>query len=392
MTDYIQSPNMNLILPIPGVAPGPNYAFEQNTSFSLIDTHDHSPGKGVQVNPSGLNINSDLTYLNNNATNLRSVRFTPQISPLVLTSDIGCLYESGVDLYYNDGFGDVIRITQSGGVAGTPGSISGLVPPASASYVALSETFVFQSDVNTPANIDVASVILRNLVANSNGLTLNPPNAMAANYTITLPSLPSTLSIMTMDTSGNMFASTTVDNSTIVFVGGVLEVPAGGITSTQLATNSVITSKIADANVTRAKLIPVGRQISTSSGAYTSNATSPTAVTNLSVTITTTGGPVFVALQSDGTSNVTYIGTKNGPSDNSFYSFYRDGSPIATYSDYDSFTNQTNQESRYPGLPFFMDTPSAGTYTYQFYVSISSNAGGAITNVQYCTLLAYELY
>lgn len=204
MADYILSPNMLLTMPIPGVAPGPNYAFEQNVAFLTIDGHDHSPGKGVQIHPNGLNINSDLTFLANNATNLRSVRFTSQASPLALAADIGCLYESAVDLWFNDGNGNQIRLTQSGSIAGTTGSISGLVPPASASYSSGSSTFIFQSNINTPANIDGASFILRNLTVNSKGLTLSPPNAMAANYTITLPSLPAALSFVTIDTSGNM--------------------------------------------------------------------------------------------------------------------------------------------------------------------------------------------
>lgn len=194
------SPNMNLTIPTVSQEPGPDYASDINSSLSVIDAHDHSTGKGVQITPAGLNINSDLSLGANNATQARSLRFNAQPSPISGISDLGCIYESGVDLYYNDGSGNQIRITQSGGVAGSPGSITGLVAPATVTYVA--PTFVFQSGVNIAGNLDGRNLVLRNSTASSNGLTLSPPNAIASDYTITMPTLPGSQSIMTLDASG----------------------------------------------------------------------------------------------------------------------------------------------------------------------------------------------
>lgn len=207
MANTVTSPNMNLPVPVVGVDPGPQYGLDINACLAIIDQHNHAPGAGVPITPSGLSITSDLTMMGNNLTTIRSLRFTPQGSPLSLPADIGCLYESGIDLYYNDGAGTVIRITQNSGVAGTPGSISGLLPPASASYVGASSTFIWQSDVNTSADMDFGSAILRNPVANSFGLTLAPPTAMGSNTTITLPTLPASNSVVIMDSSGNQTAS-----------------------------------------------------------------------------------------------------------------------------------------------------------------------------------------
>ncbi len=255
MANTINSANMLMPVPVVGTDPGPQYATDVNSCLTILDGHNHTPGYGVPVPTAGLNINTDLTFNQTNATNLRSVRFTPQGSPLALASDIGCLYEAGVDLYYNDGSGNQIQITSGGALAGTPGSISGLVAPASASYVTLSSTFVFKSAATTPANLDGASFILRNLVANSKGLTLSPPAAMAADYAITLPPLPTGgTKFLTMDTAGAIAAVRDVDNSTIVVSSNLIQVPAGGITATQLATDSVITVKIQDGAVTAAKL------------------------------------------------------------------------------------------------------------------------------------------
>jgi microcystin-dependent protein len=207
MPNVTNSPNMNLPVPIVGQESGPQYGIDIDSCLAIIDQHNHSPGSGVPVTPSGLSMTADLPMLGNNVTNVRSLRLSPQGTTISLPADIGCLYESGIDLYYNDGSGTAIRITQAGGVAGTPGSISNLLAPASASYVGANSTFVWQSAVNTPANMDFGSAILRNLTVNSFGLTLAPPNAMGSNTTITLPTLPASQSLVAMDSSGNMSAS-----------------------------------------------------------------------------------------------------------------------------------------------------------------------------------------
>lgn len=202
---FIDSPNMFLPIPSVGNEPGPLYADDINDSLTLIDSHDHTLGKGVQITPDGLNINSDLTFNSNGALFLKFTRFTPQISPLAGVQDLGELYVAGVDLYYNDVSGNQVRITQNGSVTGSTGTITGLPSgTASASYDAGSGTFIFQSATNVAANIDAGSYILRNNTVNSKGLTLSPPNAMAANYGITLPLLPSVKGIVAINSSGTM--------------------------------------------------------------------------------------------------------------------------------------------------------------------------------------------
>lgn len=305
------SPNMNLILPGVGQTLGPQYATDLNNSLTLVDQHNHTAGYGVPVPSSGLNINADLSMGGNNLINIKSLRMTPQ-AILAGASDLSCLFVNGVDLYYNDGLGNHVRITQSGGVAGSPGSISNLTSPASASYVSGTSTFVWQSDANTPANMDNASIILRNLVANSFGLTLQPPASMASNTTITLPTIPASQKIMTLDNSGNMSAPYTVDNSTIEINANVIRVKDLGITAAKLAADAVTTTKIADDAVTTPKIAdgavtPAKRstavaQVSPScgdgSGANTTSA-SYVDILNLSLTITTTGRPVVIGLSPD---------------------------------------------------------------------------------------------
>lgn len=260
------TPNMNLSVPVVGQEPGPDWATDLNNCMSTIDTHDHSPGKGILITPSGLNISADLPFNNNNLISVRTVRFTP--NPSIGVTDLNASYVNGVDLYFVDGNGNQVRITQSGAVAGTPGSIANLVTPASASYVGASGTFVWQQAANTSADMDFGSAILRNDTANSKGLTLQPPSAMAADYSITLPALPGSTSLMTMTASGVLGTTTQ-------------------ITNTQLpALNSAVSS---------------------SCGTFTISSNTPLMVTNLTVTITTAGRPVWVGLIDDASGGASVI-------------------------------------------------------------------------------------
>lgn len=212
MADVILTPNMQMPVPVPGQDPTPDWANNINACFGITDTHNHTPGQGLAIPPAGLNINSDLSFQNNNATLLRSVRFFVQPSPLITATDLGCLFVNGFDLWYTDTNGVPIRLTKNSGVNGTPGSISNLIPPAAADFVSLSGTFVWTSGTNIAANMDARSYILRNAAANSKGLTLQAPAAMPANFSITLPELPPQVNIMTMDSGGNIGVTWNVDN------------------------------------------------------------------------------------------------------------------------------------------------------------------------------------
>lgn len=368
MSSITISPNMGLTVPTVGVEIGPAWASDLNASLGVLDGHNHTPGNGVAITPMGLNISSDLSIQGNNVTLLRSVRFNPQASALALPADIGCLYEVGVDLFYNDGGGTPIRITQSGAVAGSPGSISNLVAPASASYNIVSSTFVFQSGTLTSANIDGASYVLRNLVASSFGLTLSPPASMAANYTITLPTLPASTLPVQMD------------------VTGVLS--TGQITTAQIANQAVTASQIANNTITRAQEAAVGQQISSSSGSFATSSATLSAVTNLSVGITTSGRPVMLMIQDDGSTNESFIGLVSGAntSVSADYALFR-GTTQLTLMIIEN--NNASQTFVPPSSLIFLDTPSAGSYTYTLKAACSNGSSNAF--VRNSVLVAYEL-
>lgn len=251
MSLFVLSPNMDLPIPIVGQEPGPDWASDINACLTLLDAHDHTPGSGVQITTQALDINADLTMNVNMLTSIKAL----VLSPNAATPAVNMIYEDGVDLYFMDGDGNPVRITQSGAVAGTPGSIANLVAPASATYVGANSTFVWESDVGVAADMDFGSAKLRNLTPNSTfALTLSPPAALSSNYQIVLPTLPSSQKIMTLDNSGNMTAPYVVDDSTITIISNVIQVKDAGITLAKMAANSVDTSQLVALSVTNAKI------------------------------------------------------------------------------------------------------------------------------------------
>lgn len=104
------TPNMNLTLPTVGVTLDPTWATNLNAALTLVDSHNHTSGKGVTVPTAGLNINADLSFGSNDATDLRSLALNNNVSTLP-SGDIRALYASGGDLYYNNNSGNAIQLT-----------------------------------------------------------------------------------------------------------------------------------------------------------------------------------------------------------------------------------------------------------------------------------------
>lgn len=204
MANTTISPNMNMPVPVVGVDLGPDWATNYDSCLSVVDSHNHTAGQGVAITPAAININADFPMNNNNLITARSVRFFPQVTTIADPADLGCLYEQGVDLYYIDGSGNNIRLTQSGAPAGATGTITGL-PSGTASASFSGSTFTFESATNTPATMNVGPVIIGQPVASGFGVTISPSVSQAVNYSLTLPlALPTVASVIVSDSSGNL--------------------------------------------------------------------------------------------------------------------------------------------------------------------------------------------
>ena len=301
------SPNMNLTIPVPTVTPGAQYAFDEVSCFNQIDQHNHTSGLGVQIPTAGLNINANLPLNNYGLLNTQLVNLQAQAS----ISTNGSVYRKSVDLYYLDGSGNDVRITQGGSVAvsgaiGFTGLPSGT---ASASYNAPSQTFIFQSATNTPANIDGASIIVRPLSASPQGITISAPSPLASSYSLELPAaLPAATKIVQLSSTGAITSVLGVDNSTIEISSNNLQVKNLGIataniansaiTDVKLATDSVTTIKIQDGAVTLAKQGPANRNTANLTNYNLVNGT----YTLVAVSITTNGSSSLILINLYGAS------------------------------------------------------------------------------------------
>lgn len=155
------------------------------------------------------------------------------------------------------------------------------------------------------------------------------------------------------------------------------------VTTAKINDAAVTTAKLADTAVTRAKLPAVGQQVSSSCGSFSTTSATLVDVTNLSVSLTTSGRPVFLGLISSGegdTSLFTGWSSMSNSSNIVYVAFLRDSTVICT-----TLGNTTTGSDS--GHIFHIDAPSSGTYTYK--VQARTSAGTAIiTNMK---LVAFEL-
>jgi hypothetical protein len=363
----VTTPYMALTLPVVSATLGPEWASELNAALALIDSHDHSSGKGTPVRSNGIYLDSDLDCHNINLKTLRSSRYTAQGSPLSGVSDVCCIYFSGADLYANDAVGNQVQITSGGGVAGSPGSISGLVSPASVVYTPASTIFNFYSASTVRASLACGPLTIAEAVASGKGVTISVPTALAANYALELPAaLPASTKFMTLSAAG--------------LIGVGPDVASG-----------IDTANLADGAVTPSKKAALGQQVSASCGLFTTTSLTDVDVTNLTVTITTTGRPILIALIADGTGNgaefSAYAGSGSSVAAN--LHLVRDSTEIAQWN-LSLGTGISGAPGIYsPITPLHIDVISAGTYTYK--IQTDSDTSGGTVRVYNYKLIAFEL-
>jgi hypothetical protein len=227
--------NISLVLPTIGIDSGLIWEQSFNANMTNLDNHDHSSGKGLQIQPNGMLISSDLAFLSNNATQLRSTRFISQVSVLAGAQDVACLYVVGNELYYNDYTGgNHVQITLNGNVNATSSGISSGTATAAFS----SGVLLVKGSSTTAASVEMLSCILTNSGNLTNLLTLQAPT-LSSSLLQTLPLTPGATSFMTMDASGNMGASIAI---------------AGGITGSNIAASTIAESNIVPATITTASI------------------------------------------------------------------------------------------------------------------------------------------
>lgn len=147
--------------------------------------------------------------------------------------------------------------------------------------------------------------------------------------------------------------------------------------------------------VTKAQQAAVGQQLSASSGPNdVFGTTTPTDVTNLSVTITTSGRPVVIELVPDGsttTSALLFVSSNFAQSPWVRADFYvcRGATIVGRTVLAVGPTDGVYTLYAPPGALRVIDVPAAGTYTYK--VQVAPFAASIHAGAVYSKLLAYEL-
>lgn len=189
-------------------------------------------------------------------------------------------------------------------------------------------------------------------------------------------------------TSGNILVGNGSNVASSVAMSGDVTIANTGATT--IANNAITTAKIADGNVTNAKLAALGQQISSSCSNFTTSSTLYVDVTNLTVTITVTGRPVWVGVIPDGGSNTSAFGVQRAANTaRADFRIMRGVTQILTGVVYSSAIGATTIETYDNPCWNTIDLPSAGTYTYK--VQIVQGGGGATAYASYLKLAAFEL-
>lgn len=367
----ILSVNMSLPIPVVGVDLGPDYALNIDSCLAILDQHDHSNGSGVPITPTGLNINTDIPFLNNSATQVFSIDFNSQPSALTGTNFISMI---GGNLYVNDGSGNQIPITSAGGVAGSPGSIGSLTAPAAATYNSGSKTFSWTSGSSKAAAMDGGAITIRETdVASAPGITIASPSPLTTDYELILPlALPLTgIEVLTLSTSGNLASITYDDIGEDMSSIGANAIAA---TMTSAGANAIENSRTSSTGTTAGL---GGIAVSASSGsAQTSSLIFQTVLT---CTLTTAGRSVSLMCQPDGGTLPAELGatTSGSGQPGAQFRWLRGSTPIGVIGVYGTGSSTGSAFLPGPGGLNMKDiNPAAGTYTYSLQFLNDSTGGG----------------
>lgn len=135
--------------------------------------------------------------------------------------------------------------------------------------------------------------------------------------------------------------------------------------------------------------------LSSSCGAFSTTSTTPVAVTNLSCTLTTTGGPVVLAIIGDGSATRSYISVAPAGANSSLASmdmyFLRGGTTIHRewWAPCDLDTGLGLDIAINPATLWTVDFPAAGTYTWT--IEVEAGYSGQDLDIRQKKLLAYEI-
>ncbi len=149
---------MLLILPTVSNELGPAWASELNAALTLVDSHDHTAGKGTKISPAGFVVNANMDFLTYAIQNLKGAYLYDQGGTLD-SSQHAVIYQNAGNLYYNNASGVPVQITSGNFLVNL--ATSAIVSSIISSY----PYTVLASDAQKVLLIDTASARTINLPA-----------------------------------------------------------------------------------------------------------------------------------------------------------------------------------------------------------------------------------
>lgn len=250
---------MGLIYPVPGNTDD-TWGVVLNTLLGIVESHEHTSGKGVLVPAAGLGIDGDVSWMSHAITAMTALGFA-EVLPAAVAGYIDALFVSSVDhnLYFRNSGGtdvkivdgDTLNVSIVGGIGGDYSTVSALF-----SYDDSTKRYLAQQEGSPRpwAGIATADIDLyqKALIAGSpagNKVTLKSPDALNASYPLIFPNTlggsPGT-GAMQVDGSGaitftNVFAAALTAPDFHFTTARVLSIPAamgienGGASHSQTA-------------------------------------------------------------------------------------------------------------------------------------------------------------
>lgn len=229
-------------------------------------------------------------------------------------------------------------------------------------------------------NIQAASITASSKV--SDGTVTVVTLAAEAITTSKIDANAVTAAALNSDTAGTGLSQATDGELDVVVDDSTVEVdPLNGV-------------QIKDLGITRAKLDSnSSEQLSSNSGTFTTNSSTLSDVTNLSVSITTTGRPVLIQLVGPSSPAANWVGISIPGAGSGFNHaaliFVRDSEIIGSA----GLATEHNSDTKGLKLPsqtfMHVDQPAAGTYTYK--VQAATKSSGTTLTVYNCRLKVLEI-
>lgn len=232
--------NMGLTVPQIGDT-SPGYVTSLANSMQALDTHDHSSGKGAQVTPAGLNINTALAFNGQAATSLRNVQFTSQGAILNTLADAGSAFVYNGNLYFSGPTGQPVQITSGAALVALAGAIGGdyATYGASIAYSHTTRVYTVNDESGTAAQINCGPIVSTGAISAGGALsgTTISGTTLTGTTSVTAPAA----SVSGTATIGTVSATTVTASTTLTASGTANLSGTTNASNIQLGTSGSVT-------------------------------------------------------------------------------------------------------------------------------------------------------